>query len=76
MTVAEALAAGTPAIVTTGAPWAGLEKQGAGWWIQIGVDPLVAASSTCSQCSPSRTVRDGTGRARVDGPRLLLGADR
>jgi glycosyltransferase involved in cell wall biosynthesis len=42
MTVAEALAAGTPAIVTQGAPWAGLVEQGAGWWIEIGVDPLVA----------------------------------
>lgn len=42
MTVAEALAAGTPAIVTKGAPWSGLEKQGAGWWIDIGVDSLVA----------------------------------
>jgi glycosyltransferase involved in cell wall biosynthesis len=41
MTVAEALAAGTPAIVTKGAPWGGLEKQGAGWSIDIGVDPLV-----------------------------------
>jgi glycosyltransferase involved in cell wall biosynthesis len=43
MTVAEALAAGTPAIVTKGAPWAGLEREGAGWWTDIGVDPLVAA---------------------------------
>ena len=42
MTVAEALAAGTPAIATHGAPWAGLEQHGAGWWIEIGVDPLVA----------------------------------
>ena len=42
MTVAESLAAGTPAIVTKGAPWAGLEKCSAGWWIDIGVDPLVA----------------------------------
>lgn len=40
MTVAEALAAGTPAIVTKGAPWEGLDKQGAGWWIDIGVDSL------------------------------------
>lgn len=43
MTVAEALAAGTPAIVTKGAPWAGLATQRAGWWIDIGVEPLVAA---------------------------------
>ncbi|MBV5323137.1 MAG: glycosyltransferase [Ilumatobacteraceae bacterium] len=42
MTVAEALAAGTPVIVTQGAPWGGLERQGAGWWIEIGVAPLVA----------------------------------
>jgi glycosyltransferase involved in cell wall biosynthesis len=42
LTVAEALGAGTPAIVTTGAPWESLEKQDAGWWIQIGVDPLIA----------------------------------
>ena len=42
MSVAEALAAGTPAIVTKGAPWPGLEKHGAGWWVDIGVDPLVA----------------------------------
>jgi glycosyltransferase involved in cell wall biosynthesis len=43
MTVAEALAAGTPAIVTRGAPWAGLVAHGAGWWIDIGFEPLVAA---------------------------------
>lgn len=43
MTVAEALAAGTPAIVTKGAPWAGLARAGAGWWIDIGVEPLIAA---------------------------------
>ena len=42
MAVAEALASGTPAIVTRGAPWAGLQQQQAGWWIDIGVEPLVA----------------------------------
>ena len=42
MTVAEALAAATPVITTRGAPWRGLETNGAGWWIEIGVDPLVA----------------------------------
>jgi len=43
MSVAEALAAGTPAIVTRGAPWEGLESNNAGWWIDIGIDPLVDA---------------------------------
>ncbi len=42
MTVAEALAVGTPAIVTRGAPWSGLGPHRAGWWIDVGVDPLVA----------------------------------
>lgn len=46
LTVAEALSAGTPAIVSKGAPWSGLEKEGAGWWVEIGVDPLVAALET------------------------------
>lgn len=42
MSVAEALAAETPAIVSRGAPWSELEKRGAGWWTDIGIDPLVA----------------------------------
>jgi glycosyltransferase involved in cell wall biosynthesis len=43
MTVAEALAAEIPVISTKGAPWAGLEREGCGWWIDHGVDPLAAA---------------------------------
>jgi len=54
MTVAEALAAGTPAIVTHGAPWAGLAEHGAGWWIEIGVDPLVACLQQALSTSPQR----------------------
>jgi glycosyltransferase involved in cell wall biosynthesis len=42
LTVAEALAAGTPAISTKGAPWGGLEREGCGWWIDHGVEPLAA----------------------------------
>ena len=41
MAVAEALAAGTPAIVSKGAPWEELASRGAGWWIDIGLDPLI-----------------------------------
>src|SRR5262249_10933006 len=43
MTVAEALAAGTPVISTKGAPWAGLEVNRCGWWIDHGIEPLAAA---------------------------------
>ena len=41
--VAEALAHGLPVITTRGAPWADLEIYGCGWWIEVGVDPLVVA---------------------------------
>ena len=43
--VAEALAAGLPAIVTTGAPWQGLDSNRCGWWIEQGIDRLFAALS-------------------------------
>ena len=42
MTVAEALAAGTPTIVSKGAPWSGLVSEGAGWWMDHGLDALIA----------------------------------
>ena len=35
MVIAEALAHGVPVITTTGAPWAGLEERGCGWWIEL-----------------------------------------
>ena len=42
MTIAEALAAGTPVITTRETPWRDLETQGAGWWIDTGAAPLAA----------------------------------
>jgi len=54
MSVAEALAAGTPAIVTKGAPWEGLKKNGAGWWIDIGVDSLIACLEDALSHSPDQ----------------------
>ncbi len=43
MTVAEALAAGTPVISTKGAPWSGLSIERCGWWIDHGPEPLAGA---------------------------------
>lgn len=40
---AEALSYGLPVITTRGAPWADLETFRCGWWIETGVNPLVAA---------------------------------
>lgn len=45
LTVAEALAAGTPVIATKGAPWSALEVEGCGWWIDHGVEHLATALS-------------------------------
>lgn len=41
--IAEALANGTPVITTTGTPWRGVEEHKCGWWMDIGVEPLVCA---------------------------------
>lgn len=54
MTVAEALSVGTPAIVTHGAPWAGLVEHDAGWWVEIGVEPLVSCLKQALSTPPER----------------------
>jgi glycosyltransferase involved in cell wall biosynthesis len=41
--VAESLAAGTPVITTTGAPWKGLQERSCGWWVEPESDALTAA---------------------------------
>jgi glycosyltransferase involved in cell wall biosynthesis len=41
--VAEALACGVPVITTKGTPWQGLMTHRCGWWIDIGVEHLIAA---------------------------------
>ena len=40
--IIEALAWGCPVITTKGTPWQELEESECGWWIDIGVEPLVA----------------------------------
>lgn len=63
MTVVEALAAGTPAIVSRGAPWRGLEEHRAGWWIERGVDPLIASlEEALSQPPEALRARGSRGR--------------
>lgn len=45
MAVAEALSNETPAIVTKGAPWKGLEENNCGWWVNRDEDVLFRALS-------------------------------
>jgi glycosyltransferase involved in cell wall biosynthesis len=59
LTVAESLACGTPVISTKGAPWAGLEANGCGWWIDHGPEPMAATLSAAM--SLSRDARRGMG---------------
>jgi glycosyltransferase involved in cell wall biosynthesis len=59
MTVAESLAAGTPVIVTTGAPWRGLQAHQSGWWINIGIEPLVEALDKAMGLPRSELARRG-----------------
>ena len=49
MVVAEALANGCPAIVSRGAPWAALEPEGCGWWVDNSVPTLAAALDAAMQ---------------------------
>jgi len=67
MSVAEALAVGTPAIVSKGAPWNGLVKKSSGWWIDIGLDPLVACLEDALSRSSDELERMGSnGRNWMD----------
>lgn len=53
MTVAEALAAGTPVISSKGAPWSGLETHRCGWWVDQGAEPLAAALAEATLAPPA-----------------------
>jgi glycosyltransferase involved in cell wall biosynthesis len=64
LTVAEALAAGTPVISTKGAPWSGLEHEQCGWWIDQGIQHLAAALERAMALPRSELLRMGEkGRA-------------
>lgn len=51
MVVAEALSQECPAIVSQGAPWAGLENEGCGWWIPNTVGSMHATLDTAMSMS-------------------------
>jgi glycosyltransferase involved in cell wall biosynthesis len=60
ITVAEALAVGTPAIVTSAAPWHGLNAADAGWSIDLGVEPLVACLEEALATPRAKLAQMGT----------------
>jgi glycosyltransferase involved in cell wall biosynthesis len=62
--VAEALATETPVISTWGAPWARLESERCGWWVDHGVEPLAAALAD-AMAMPYEALRAMGVRGRV-----------
>ena len=57
--VAEALAAAVPTIVSKGAPWGQILVKRAGWWPEIGIDPLVECLKDAMSRSPEDLQRMG-----------------
>jgi glycosyltransferase involved in cell wall biosynthesis len=67
MTVAEALAQGTPVVTTTGTPWAALREHGCGWMVTPDVDGLVSALDEALSQEPARLAEMGErGRAWME----------
>ncbi|MEY2499099.1 MAG: hypothetical protein QOD12_2655 [Verrucomicrobiota bacterium] len=66
MVVAEALACEVPVITTKGLPWSDLESHGCGWWIEIGVEPLVEVLRTATEMPDAQRNEMGRrGRALI-----------
>jgi glycosyltransferase involved in cell wall biosynthesis len=65
--VAEALASGVPALTTTGAPWAVLEEEDCGWWVEPEVASLEAAlADAVGRPDEERLAMGRRGRALVE----------
>lgn len=65
--VAEALASRKPVITTKGTPWKELDTHHAGWWIDVGVEPLVMAlNEALSLPESERRVMGNNGRKLVE----------
>lgn len=65
--IAEALASGTPVITTKGTPWEDLERIGCGWWVDVGLEPLVKALKMFFDCPETKLEEMGKkGRKLVE----------
>lgn len=73
--IAEALACGVPVITTKGAPWEDLNSHKAGWWIEIGAEPLAEAFNKAMNVSDYERFRMGkNGRSLVENKYTITSA--
>jgi len=67
LSIAESLYAGVPVIATNTTPWAELVEERCGWWIGLGVDPIVTALREAVGLSDeARELMGRRGRALVE----------
>ncbi|MEJ0067079.1 MAG: glycosyltransferase, partial [Caulobacteraceae bacterium] len=76
LAVAEALAAGIPAIVSRGAPWSGLETERCGWWVDRSVDLASRRPARGDGAARCGTHCHGPAGPCLDGAGFWLGPDR
>lgn len=65
ITIAEGLAAELPVICTKGTPWAEVDTQKCGWWIDVGVEPLAEALRTATMLSDDERREMGANGRRL-----------
>ena len=67
ITIAEGLAAELPVICTKGTPWSVVEERKCGWWIDVGVESLIAAlMEAMSLTDVERSQMGNRGRKLID----------
>lgn len=72
--VAEALWACVPIITTKGTPWSEIESWKCGWWIDIGVEPLVKALEEAMSLTDNERHEMGTAGHRLVEIKYTWGA--
>jgi glycosyltransferase involved in cell wall biosynthesis len=64
LTIAEALATGTPTIATTGTPWSRLSTEGCGWWVEATPEALEAVLAA-AMAMPRPVLREMGAKGRA-----------
>ena len=77
ITIAEALACGTPVIASKGCPWPGLLANRCGWWIDVGVESLERCLRDALKTAPETLEAMGkVGRAWMERDYTWAGVGR